>query len=61
MTVRIQPKIRWVAGDRNGVAHAFKKPGLLRAECGHYTINERFAWPELSRCPKCLEKMGEMV
>lgn len=53
-------RLRWVA-ERDGVAHAYRRPGITRALCGARTILERFAWPEKSRCPGCAEKLGELI
>lgn len=59
--MKTKAKVRWVAGDRVGVAHAFYRPGILRAVCGARTILERFAWPTKERCPACAVKLGELL
>jgi hypothetical protein len=61
MTASHPAKVKWLADTKAGYAHAFTKPGILRALCGARTINERFGyWPILERCQSCSEKLGEL-
>jgi hypothetical protein len=46
-------RIRWTAG-RDGIAHAHVSGRTL---CRVPAIAERFAWPTVTRCPRCLAAM----
>lgn len=49
---------RWLAGP-SGVACAVPARGrVTRTACGRPATDERLAWPELSRCPRCLAALG---
>jgi hypothetical protein len=43
-------RIRWTAGNARGIAHAHVSGRTL---CHAPAIGERYAWPELTRCPDC--------
>lgn len=49
-------RFTWLAG-KDRVGHA-TSPGLPRTACGLRRLDERFAWPERTRCPECLEALG---
>lgn len=47
----------WLAGpDR--IAHAVSKTSRPRTACGVPATEVRLAWPERSRCPRCLRALG---
>ena len=53
---------RWLAWTRDGVAHAVPARGhVTRTACGLPATDERLAWPERSRCPRCLVALGFLV
>lgn len=57
-------RVRWTAFEPSGLAHAYAGSGLSasRSVCQQATRqDQRFAWPEKSRCPKCLARLGEAV
>lgn len=46
-------RLVWAASTSEGIAHA-ARPGQPRTLCGQRTVDPRWAWPELERCPACL-------
>jgi hypothetical protein len=53
--------MRWQARDREGVGHLLpRSPAVvLRYLCNRMPVNDRFAWPMLSRCPECVRRLEE--
>jgi hypothetical protein len=48
-------RVRWIAGDAAGVAHATASG---RTACHAPSIDERFAWPIVTRCRTCLASLA---
>lgn len=47
----------WRAGD-DRIGHALLARTARRYACGAPTLDERFAWPAVSRCPACDAAVG---
>ena len=51
-------RFRWLA-SKDGEAHAVPARGRwVRTACGLPALDERMAWPERARCPRCLAALG---
>lgn len=46
---------RWRAPSPDGIAHSFGPQSDPFALCGARNVPERWDWPRLVDCPRCLE------
>lgn len=59
--LKLPPGMRWQARDREGVGHLLPRTNaaVSRYLCNRMPVNDRFAWPVLSRCPECVRLLEE--
>jgi hypothetical protein len=61
----VAPRVAWISFEPSGLAHAYRAGYGLAARTSICTEqvrhDPRFEWPETSRCPKCVAKVGALV